>query len=180
MQTTSLLHLLFLTPVNCLFKFFLLFLNFFPFILLFIFLFILWFLYLLFTLFFRFQFLFQINLIKYYIPEFFENILIIKKLDIKLVFIRCCYISALALACFRMTRGRATCFQPETIVTSPLHLLVLLFRVLFNHTWKHQFVMLHCHVCLGGRMARAPFFNPPAEESRTKVRFSCLRDRCEH
>ena len=26
--------------------------------------------------------------------------------------------------------------------------LVLLFKVLFNHTWKRQFVVLHCHLCL--------------------------------
>ena len=42
-------------------------------------------------------------------------------------------ISALVLTCFRLTKGRATYFLPETIVVSFLHLMVLLFKVLFNH-----------------------------------------------
>ena len=40
-----------------------------------------------------------------------------------------CYISALVLTCFRMTKGRAMYFQPETIVASFFHLMVLLFKV---------------------------------------------------
>ena len=39
--------------------------------------------------------------------------------------LRCCYISALMLTCFRLTKGRATFFRPETIVASFLHLMVL-------------------------------------------------------
>ena len=32
------------------------------------------------------------------------------------------------------------------IVASLLLLMVLLFKVLFNRTWKRQFVVLHCHI----------------------------------
>ena len=42
------------------------------------------------------------------------------------------YISALVLTCFRLTKGRATFFRPETIVASFLHLMVLFLKVLFN------------------------------------------------
>ena len=40
----------------------------------------------------------------------------------------CCYISALVLTCYRLTKGRATFFQPETIVVSFLHFMVLSFK----------------------------------------------------
>ena len=33
-----------------------------------------------------------------------------------------------------LTKGRATFFRPETIIESFLHLMCLLFKVLFNHT----------------------------------------------
>ena len=56
---------------------------------------------------------------------------------------RCCYISALQLTSFRLTKGRATFFRPETIVASFLHLMVLFFKVIFNYTSKRQFVVLH-------------------------------------
>ena len=46
-------------------------------------------------------------------------------------FILCCYLSAL-LTCFRLEKGRATFFWPETIVASFLHLMVLSFKVLWN------------------------------------------------
>ena len=42
--------------------------------------------------------------------------------------VRCCYISALVLTCFRLTKGRATYFRSETLV-SFLHLMVQLFKV---------------------------------------------------
>ena len=42
------------------------------------------------------------------------------------------YFSALVLTCFRLTKGRATFFRPETIVASFLHLMVLLFKVLLT------------------------------------------------
>ena len=61
----------------------------------------------------------------------------------------CCYISALVLTCFRLTKGRATYFQLETIVASVLHLMVLLFKVLFNHSWKRDlwcFIIIHLDV----------------------------------
>ena len=61
-------------------------------------------------------------------------------------FVRCCYISALVLTCFRLTKGRATFFWPKTIVkASFLHLMVLLSKVSLNHFWKRQFVVLPCH-----------------------------------
>ena len=49
------------------------------------------------------------------------------------LFVRCCYISALVLNCFRLTKSRAMYFRPETILASFLHVMVLLFKVLFNH-----------------------------------------------
>ena len=49
-------------------------------------------------------------------------------------FVHCCYILALVLTCFRLTMGRATYFRPETIVTSFFHLMVLLSKVLLNHS----------------------------------------------
>ena len=62
----------------------------------------------------------------------------------KLIWIRCCYISALVLACFCLTKGRAVYFWFETIVVSFLHLMVLFFKVLLNLTSKRQFLVLHC------------------------------------
>ena len=61
----------------------------------------------------------------------------------------CCYILALVLTCFRLKKGRATFFRPETIVASFLHLMVLSFKVLLNHSSKRQFfgaqlTSLHC------------------------------------
>ena len=52
-------------------------------------------------------------------------------------FVRCCYISVLVLTCFHLTKGRITHFRPEIIVASFLHLTVLLFKVLFNHSKQH-------------------------------------------
>ena len=46
---------------------------------------------------------------------------------------RYCYISALVLTCFRLMKGRTTYFRPETIVASLLQLMVLIFKVFFNH-----------------------------------------------
>ena len=60
-------------------------------------------------------------------------------------FVRCCYISSLVLNCFRLKKGRVTFFWPETIVANFLHSMVLLHKVLFNHTifryFKIQVVM---------------------------------------
>ena len=53
-----------------------------------------------------------------------------------------CYISALVLTCFRLKKGRAMFFWPETIVTSFLHLMVLFFKVLLNQA-KSGFVGKH-------------------------------------
>ena len=55
----------------------------------------------------------------------------------------CCYISALVLTCFRLKKGCATFFWPETIVAIFLHLMVLFFKVLLNHSSKRQFLVLH-------------------------------------
>ena len=38
---------------------------------------------------------------------------------------RCCNFSALVLTCFRLMKGLATYFRPETIVAKFLHLMVL-------------------------------------------------------
>ena len=40
----------------------------------------------------------------------------ITKHEKKHLYVRCCYISALVLTCFRLTEGRAMHFRPETIV----------------------------------------------------------------
>ena len=48
----------------------------------------------------------------------------------------------IVLTCFRLTKDRATYFRPETIVASFLLLMVLLSKVLLNHSWKRQFVVL--------------------------------------
>ena len=39
-----------------------------------------------------------------------------------------------------------TFFRSETIVASFLHSMVLLPKMLFNYSWNHQFVVLHCHI----------------------------------
>ena len=41
--------------------------------------------------------------------------------------------------CFRLMKGRATFFLPETIVASYLHLMVLFFKMLLNHSIKLTF-----------------------------------------
>ena len=57
--------------------------------------------------------------------------------------VRCCYISALVLTCYRLKKGRATFYRPETIVASLLLLMVLSLKVIFNHILKRQFMVLH-------------------------------------
>ena len=56
--------------------------------------------------------------------------------------VHCCYVSTLVLTYFPLTKGRATFFRPETIVVSFLHLMVLFYKVIFNHTSKCHFVVL--------------------------------------
>ena len=56
------------------------------------------------------------------------------------------YISTLVLTYSRLKKGRATFFRPEAIVASFLHLMVLSFRVIFNHTSKRQIVVLHFRI----------------------------------
>ena len=51
----------------------------------------------------------------------------------------CCYISALVLICFRLKKSRDTFFWPGTIVESFLHLMVLIFKVVLNHTTPYIF-----------------------------------------
>ena len=60
--------------------------------------------------------------------------------------VSCGYISALVLTCYRLTKSRATFFLPETIVASFLDLMVLSFKVIFNHTSKRQYVVLHFRI----------------------------------
>ena len=52
------------------------------------------------------------------------------------MYVRYCYISALLLTCFLLKKGRATFFWTETIITSFLHSMVLLPKVLLNHSFK--------------------------------------------
>ena len=47
-------------------------------------------------------------------------------------FVRCCYISALWITCFYLTKGRVTFLRPKTIVASFLHLMVIFFKVIFS------------------------------------------------
>ena len=48
--------------------------------------------------------------------------------------------------CFHLMKGRAMYFRPETIVASFLHLMVLLFKMLLNHTSKCQFMVYYCQM----------------------------------
>ena len=51
------------------------------------------------------------------------------------------------LPVFRLTKGHATFFRPETIVASFLHSMVLLLlKVLPNNSSKRPFLVLHCHL----------------------------------
>ena len=63
-------------------------------------------------------------------------------------FLHRCYISPLVFTCFRMMKGRATFFPPETIVVSFLHLMMLFYKVIFNYTLKRQSVVLHFCIIL--------------------------------
>ena len=58
-----------------------------------------------------------------------------------------------------------TFFQSETIVASFLHSMVLFPKVLLNHSWKRQFVVLHCHISI-----RIFFKNKNAFGALTKIR----------
>ena len=58
----------------------------------------------------------------------------------------CCYIAAFVFTCFRRTDDRITLFRPETIVASFLHLMMLFYKVIMNHSSKRQFVvLLYCN-----------------------------------
>ena len=57
--------------------------------------------------------------------------------------IRCNFISVFVLTCSRLTKGRATFFQAQLFLASFLHLLMLFFKMIFSHTSKRQFVVLH-------------------------------------
>ena len=65
-------------------------------------------------------------------------------------------------------------FELETIVASFSHLMVLLSKVLLNHSWKHQFVVLHLHIAfydayiLNSDMKREPisFFTKSGKFTR--------------
>ena len=50
------------------------------------------------------------------------------------------------LTCYRLKKGRATFYRPETIVASVLLLMVLSFKAIFKHTSILQFVMLHFRI----------------------------------
>ena len=69
------------------------------------------------------------------------QILLNLNLAIVFGFVRCCYISALVLTCFRLKKDRAAFFRPETIVASFLHPMVLLFKVLFNNSLEQGLKM---------------------------------------
>ena len=59
-----------------------------------------------------------------------------------------CYIPALMLTCFRLTKDCATFFWPETIIANFLHLMVLFYKVIFNHSSKRQFVVIRFRVII--------------------------------
>ena len=56
--------------------------------------------------------------------------------------VRCCYIVALVLIYFRITKGHATFFQPETIVESFMHLVVLLYKIIIDQFYSNGFKIL--------------------------------------
>ena len=56
--------------------------------------------------------------------------------------------TALVLTCYRLTKGRATFYRPETIVASLLLLMVLSFKEILKHTSKRLFVVQHFRVCV--------------------------------
>ena len=64
-----------------------------------------------------------------------ENIVLIALgmlyIEIIVLLVHYCYISALVFTCFHLTKGRATSFRLETIVSSFLQLMVLLIKVKF-------------------------------------------------
>ena len=74
------------------------------------------------------------NVTEMYKTKYNGKVFIYWAYDILFGFVHCCYISSIVLTCFRLKKGRATYFRPEIIVASILHLMVLLFIVLFNHT----------------------------------------------
>ena len=47
---------------------------------------------------------------------------------------------------FSPDEGSCSIFSTQIIVASFFHLMVLLPKVLFNHSWKLQFVVFHCHI----------------------------------
>ena len=48
------------------------------------------------------------------------------------------------LTCFRLKKGRVPFFRPETIVASFLHLMVLFFKALLNHSCSYVCVEQLC------------------------------------
>ena len=70
-----------------------------------------------------------------------------------------CYISVLVLTCFRLTKGRATFFRPETIVASFLHLMVL-FSKWFSTILVSCYFSALVLTCFRLTKSRATFFRP--------------------
>ena len=68
--------------------------------------------------------------------------------------VHCCFFSVLVLTCYRLMKGRATFYRPETIVASLFLLMVLSFKVILNHTSKHQFVVLYFRIYYSKRRKR--------------------------
>ena len=62
------------------------------------------------------------------------------------------------LACFRLARGRAAFFRQETIVASFLHLMALLFKVLFNV--RCCCISALVLICFRLTKGRATYFRP--------------------
>ena len=73
--------------------------------------------------------------------------------------LRCCYISSLVLTSFRLKKGRVSYFRPDTIVTSFLHLMVLLFKVLLYHKLhQNDICSTNFSFCLFGDQTPNVFF----------------------
>ena len=51
-----------------------------------------------------------------------------KQISTSVEMARCCYISALKLTCFHLTKARATYFRPETIIASFLKLMGIIIQ----------------------------------------------------
>ena len=68
--------------------------------------------------------------IKYLIKESLINLNFATAFD----FVRCNYFAVLVLTHFLLTKGRVRSFRPETVIANFLHLMLFVYKVIFNHS----------------------------------------------